>query len=143
MCLSIMINRPDDVLAKGEHLGFEWTVIHNRMGYRCGYVKVPLSHPWHGKSYGDLYADVHGGLTFAQADVPCDAGGPDNGHWFGFDCAHAGDAPDPELIEKGDQPETLGHRYEFGGPGSVCGQTYVEDECRKLCEQAQAAAVKP
>ena len=56
MCLSIMINRPDDVLAKGEHLGFEWTVIHNRMGYRCGYVKVPLSHPWHGKSYGDLYA---------------------------------------------------------------------------------------
>jgi hypothetical protein len=62
-------------------------------GNRCGYVRVPPGHPLHGK---DIHEDavrslsVHGDVTFAGIE-PCthDDG---TGWWFGFDCAHAGDA---------------------------------------------------
>lgn len=148
MCLGIAIRRPNDVLAKGIHAGFEWMVIHNQMGYRCGYVKVPPAHPWHGKGYDEVDADVHGGLTFAAPDEACDKGGPDNGHWFGFDCAHAGDAPDPSLPT--DRPmafdifHQLSAAYERSSMGySIKTQEYVEAECRSLCEQAAALTGTP
>jgi len=133
MCLSIAIKRSGDVLAKGECLGFEWMVIHNGSGYRCGYVRVPLGHPWHGKDYHDLIADVHGDITFAEADVPCDAPGLDTDWWLGFDCAHAGDAPDPSLpVHEGSLSFAPWSR-----PGDVVRtQEYVEAECRSLCQQA-------
>ncbi|MFN9907214.1 MAG: hypothetical protein ACK56F_14025 [bacterium] len=41
MCLPIAIKRPDYVLATGEHLGYEWNIVHNGIGYRCGYVRFP------------------------------------------------------------------------------------------------------
>lgn len=135
MCLSIAIKRPEDVLARGEHLGFEWMVIHNGRGYRCGYVKVPPGHPWHGGGESDAL-EVHGGITFGEHDKPCDKGGPDSGYWLGFDCAHAGDAPDPELPVK---PERRSP-YEPWPDDRVRSQAYVELECRKLCEQAKEAA---
>lgn len=40
------------------------------MDYRCGYVRVPAKHPWHGMNYDEIDADVHGGLTFSQIE-PC------------------------------------------------------------------------
>jgi hypothetical protein len=65
-------------------------------GALCGYVAVPPGHPWHGKSYDDIEADVHGGLTYAAAcrgdicHVPA-PGEPDDVWWLGFDHAHAWD----------------------------------------------------
>lgn len=140
MCLSIAINRPHHVLAKGEHLGFQWVVVHNGRGYRCGYVRVPLGHRWHGADYDDPHVDVHGGLTFAQPDVPCDAPGPDTDWWLGFDCAHFLDAPDPSLpLDPGVSPDS-GPFFE----GTVVrSQEYVEAQCRSLCEQAAAIALSP
>ena len=129
MCLSIALARPDDILATSEHQGFKWHVIHNGQGYRCGYVRIPAGHPWHGKHYDDIAAEVHGGLTFADADVPCDAPGEDNDWWVGFDCAHAFDLPDPSLTT-----------YHPSLMGEVRTQEYVEAECRSLCEQALQAA---
>lgn len=130
MCLSVKVARPNDVLAEGEHAGYQWTVTHNGMGFRCGYVRVPPGHPWHGKDYNDVYADVHGGLTFAKPDVKCGDGKEDDGYWLGFDCGHHSDAQDPTLPRD--------HVYEWGG--EVRTQEYVESECRSLCEQAAAAA---
>jgi len=139
MCLSIAIKRPDYVLATGEHLGYEWNITHNGMGYRCGYVRVPIGHPWHGKGYDEVDVDCHGDLTFAAADEPCDKAGEDNAWWVGFDCGHAGDAPDPELpgASRSLIPAVLalGRLY-----GEVRSQEYVEDQCRSICEQAAAAA---
>jgi hypothetical protein len=66
MCLSIAIDRPDDVLAEGEHDGFKWTVVHNGTGYRCGYVRIPHGHPWHGQDYDDVPADVRGFLMYVR-----------------------------------------------------------------------------
>jgi len=127
MCLSIAVDRPENVLSKGEHVGFEWMTVHNGIGYRCGYVRVPAGHPWHGKHYDDLPIDVHGGLTFAEPDKPCDKDGSDNAWWFGFDCAHAGDAPDPCLPHE--------HQMMPIFSDSIKTQEYVESECRSLCEQ--------
>lgn len=128
MCLSIAISRPNDVLETGEHCGFEWVVTHNTMGYRCGYVKVPLGHPWHGLDYNDVHADVHGGLTFAEPDEDCGEGG-DDAYWLGFDCAHSGDSPDPNLPS-----ETSQYFSRFNG--RVRTQEYVVNQCKELCLQA-------
>lgn len=65
-------------------------------GAWCGYVGVPPGHPWHGKSYNEVKANVHGGLTYAN---PCQGhichvpnpGESGDVWWLGFDCAHAGD----------------------------------------------------
>lgn len=127
MCLSIAIQRPENVLATGEHLGFEWSVTHNGRGFRCGYVRVPTGHPWHGQDYDRVACDCHGGLTFAEADIPCGKGGEDNAWWVGFDCAHGGDASDPEL------PRSVVTSFEWG---LVRTQEYVETQCRHICEQA-------
>ena len=142
MCLSIAIRRPDHVLARGTHVGFQWVVTHNGDGYRCGYVQVPAGHPWHGiEEYSALDGvDVHGGVTFLEADVPCDAAGADDAWWVGFDCAHGGDAQDPALPRTGSvlhDPVMLA--LDLLLKRVVRSQKYVEGQCIALCEQAQAA----
>ena len=129
MCLSIKVNHPELVLADSEHVGYQFIVVHNRLGYRCGYVRVPQGHPWHGMDYDEIDADVHGGLTFAELDVPCGKG-DDNAYWVGFDCGHYMDAPDP----------AFGVENRYPSDGIVRTQEYVEAECRNLCEQAQKVA---
>ncbi len=131
MCLSIAVNLPDHVLNRGEHDDYEWIVTHNGIGFRCGYVRVPKGHPWYGKYADTIGAEMHGGGTFAEADVPCANGGADDGWWIGFDCAHAHDAQDPAL------PAAV--RINLPGQ-TVRTQEYVESQCRSLCEQAWCAA---
>jgi hypothetical protein len=138
MCNPVTTAHPDVLLAKGIYEGYEWEVTANGIGYRCGYVRVPPGHPWHGKDYDDVrtadgeWPDIHGGLTFAEADTDCGKGGEDNAWWVGFDCAHGGDAPDPELP---------GYHAGMGlGYGTIRTTAYVEAECRKLADQAMAAA---
>lgn len=60
--------------------------------HRCGYVGVTKESPVFGKTYDDVYADVHGGLTFASGENPYKYPVESELHWFGFDCAHYGDA---------------------------------------------------
>jgi len=136
MCNPITTLHPELLLDKGVHLGFEWEVTANRIGYRCGYVRIPAGHPWHGKDYDyvDPYPEVHGGLTFAQPDTDCGKGGEDNAWWLGFDCAHAGDAPDPEL------PGYHPAMHSLLTHGSIKPTSYVAAECRSLAEQAAEAA---
>ena len=125
-------DRPDHELNRGTHLGFTWVVMHNGLGFRCGYVRVPAGHPWHDRgndALGDV--DIHGGVTFTETEVgACDCEG--GGYWVGFDCSHAGDKPDPTL------PGAISALYGWMS-GEVRTQEYVEDQCRQLCEQAHAA----
>jgi hypothetical protein len=74
-------------------------LMHDALGHRCGYVGIPDSHPLHGVSYLHKHAslgmkpeekfDVHGGLTFSGT---LKSGNDPRLWWYGFDCAHAGDA---------------------------------------------------
>ena len=145
MCLSIKVRNPACLLSEGSHAGHEMVTVHNTMGYRYGYVKVEPGHPWHGKNYNDIEATVHGGLTFAEPDLECGNGGEDNGWWVGFDCAHYGDAPDPELPSYEDPLRALSLNmlsafFDCGGEGyQIRTQEYVEAQCRDLCEQAANA----
>lgn len=81
-----------------EHSGLRCAVLDNGIGYLCGYVALPGSHPAHGLDCDDdLLADirVHGGLTFDSSEFP----GADMDGWvLGFDCAHFMDAPNPEWV---------------------------------------------
>ena len=138
MCLSIALRRPDDVLASGEHAGFKWQIVHNGMGYRCGYIRVPKGHPWFGTDdlqYSNI--DVHGGITFGEPDKPCNED-DEPGWWLGFDCAHAFDLPDPEL--PGCQSFSIFDDV-LSPEKYACVRTtdYVRHECLSLCEQARVA----
>lgn len=86
---------PDRV--EWRHLGFPCLIVRNDMsGALCGYVGVPPGHP--ALNASDEAFEVHGGVTYG---APCDETGkichvaqpgePDEVHWIGFDCAHAGD----------------------------------------------------
>lgn len=114
---------------------------HSSLGHWCGYVGVPLSHPWHGKHYDNIHVYVHGGLTYANghyggalealgavADGREDV---DMTWWVGFDCAHAGDfAPYNLTMEMAGVPHH-----------AIDGETYrdieyVRAEIRRLCLEA-------
>lgn len=136
MCNPITTARPEALLANGTHAGYEWEVTSNRLGFRCGYVRVPPGHPWHGKDHDDVDAEVHGGLTFAEADEHCGKGGPDDAWWLGFDCAHAGDAPDPAL-PGGHRLAVLSEIYnDFPSYATIRTTEYVSGQCRRLIDQA-------
>jgi hypothetical protein len=133
MCLSFKVRTPERVLAEGIHKGFEWAIVHNNYGYRCGYVKVTSEHPWYRKGYNIIGVKVHGGLTFSEADIPC--GGDDNGWWVGFDCAHSFDAPDSNL------PSTSLSFISQSARAEIRTQEYVLAECHSLCEQAASKMI--
>lgn len=114
------------MLAVGWHENYRYVVIHNTMGYRCGYIEVDRSHPWHGKSRGELdFIVVHGGVTFADFDS--------ESAWIGFDCCHFHDAVDPELPNRGYVSSSL-----FSG--EIRSTDYAIDNCKLLIRQAIEAA---
>lgn len=87
-------NEPDRV--DFIHEGFSCFILRNNSGNWCGYVGVPNTHRFYGKSYDDPDVSVHGGLTYAAkcaghiCHIP-EPGMPDDVWWLGFDTAHAGD----------------------------------------------------
>lgn len=131
---------PAFLLAEGEHLGFRWVVAHNGLGHRCGYVRIPPGHPWHGLKPADIPARAHGGLNWAEP-------APSGSYWIGFDAMHAYDLPDPDLRLDGPGMAALNARTtaiyarypEYDRRAAIRGRAYMEDQCRRLCEQAAAA----
>ena len=116
-------------------------------GQLCGYVGVAEGHPWFGKDYPDVDADVHGGLTYAGLcqEGPEDKtichipgpGEPDRVWWLGFDCGHAWDvmpAMQARERERGWAPIHM-------PDSSYKAVAYVKAECTSLARQAAAAAV--
>lgn len=114
--------------------GLDCLIVRNPVTYAlCGYVGVPEGHPWHGKGYDDVDAEVHGGLTFADACTRHVCHG-ENGEvvankdvwWLGFDCAHAWD-----IIP------LLGRSFSDATYKNIA---FVECECRSLAAQIRNAA---
>lgn len=100
-------------------------------GSLCGYVAVPKGHPWFEKSYNDIEADVHGGLTYANhcSGHIChksDDNSDDKVWWVGFDCAHAWDLS-PKLMF-GRLQDCVYRDIE-----------YVEGQVKHLADQARSA----
>lgn len=110
--------------------GMDCLAVRNAMGSWCGYVGVPVGHPWHGKGKDGVdVGGVHGGLTFADVCHPSERPGYGICHeaaeevwWFGFDCEHYMDAS-PGLMSNGAY-RTL---------------AYVQHECAELARQLKEA----
>jgi hypothetical protein len=120
MCLRLAIERPEDVVARGSHNGYEYQVLKNRFGDHCGYVKLAPGHPWYGFRHSDdndmtRNAEAGEGVSFSEADLACDQGA-DDGWWLGFVVYYHNYDDEPEAI--------LDH---------------TSAECQRLCEQVAFA----
>lgn len=127
-------------------------VVLTPLGFRNGYVRVPEDHPWYGRDYDliDDQVEVHGGLTFAgelSPDTYAARGGsldgiPD-GWYVGFDCAHAWDAPEPEVYRRALGPAYDRLESSLGrapwGTGHVWTTVEVAAEVERLAAQVLAA----
>lgn len=52
------------VVKQGIYGGYDYLVLFVNGSHYCGYVKIPESHPFHGRPYDYIDVDCHGGLTF-------------------------------------------------------------------------------
>lgn len=128
--------------------GLPCLVKRNMFGSLCGYVGVSEGHPWFGKDAGDIDADAHGGLNYAdfcedgpEAHTICHIPGPgepDRVYWVGFDCGHAWDLqPGMMASQRGIlPPDLLAHFRESTTYRDI---TYVKAWCARLAAQAKAS----
>jgi hypothetical protein len=90
MCLPV---KPYKIEKEWIHKGLHCAVVMARpAAHRCGYVRVPPSHPAFQQKYDEIDVNVHGGLTFSELE-PCIEHPDGQGWWLGFDCAHYYDSP--------------------------------------------------
>jgi hypothetical protein len=154
MCLPL---KPFKIEREWKHAGLSCAVVMAREAqHRCGYVRVPPTHPMHGKSYDEADVAVHGGLTFAQIE-PCQEHEDGQGWWFGFDCAHWDDAmydPHPNLAQlspdarefidiserirkkvRAQMNSVFGSTFDPHANEHYWTQAEVERECERLADQ--------
>ena len=98
------------------------------MGHRCGYVGVNAE-TFKDKGYDDLDVDVHGGLTYARDEE-------DGLRWYGYDCAHLGDARDINLMDERHRELFAKYPFDFNdGSDTVKSLDYCIIECENLATQ--------
>lgn len=115
--------------------GLRAVVVVQDFGNRCGYVAVPKGATTYGEHYDDVQVDVHGGLTFSERGdtYPVEA---DDVWWFGYDCAHYGDARDPTLMSP--KYKEMYDKGMFGSifdDGVVRSLEYCVEQCESLASQ--------
>lgn len=124
------------------HEGFACFINRAPLGVWCGYVGVPEGHPWFGKQYDNISADVHGGLTYSAlchgelCHVP-QPGMPDHVWWLGFDCGHYMDLVPKMITLEATVLKDLPRTHH----GIYKDQHYVTRETQRLAEQARAVAL--
>lgn len=103
--------------------GLRACIKQNGIGYLCGYVEVPNN------PSADPSFDVHGGITWNGLLEDEQGNLLSDNIWYGFDCAHAYDAPDPEWVKLNPR------RNYFNEGGTFRDEAYVAAECEKLASQ--------
>lgn len=148
-------SEPDEKRWTDEATGLECFMKRGPTGSWCGYVGVPEGHPAFGLSYyksdfdlADVISgkamrevrvqhqineiEVHGGLTYSGTSADRGAGK----HWFGFDCAHAGDW-NPKM----DDIDDLGKMMHWNETNDYRTLEYVMEQTAALARQL--AAIDP
>ena len=143
----------------GVYKDYEYLIVMNGHGHRCGYVALPPEHPYSNTPkeertmggrpyesypYEDLDISCHGGLTFMAPDhdlkellpIPC------TDMWIGFDCGHCDDLSDEENFKKYFGEEAHEQKKSFfdiirsGYPGqSIKDFNYTEQQCHSIIDQ--------
>lgn len=113
-------------------------------GYLCGYIFIPLDHPWKEKKYDEIEANVHGGITYFERKYET---------WkVGFDCAHSHDILPSMISIMNEIKEEVIKLVEFINiyhklkESPVFKQEYrnidyVIKECKSLADQAKEAYI--
>jgi len=123
---------PEVEKLEGAFEGFPVVVRRNYLGSWCGYLGVPLDHPWAETEEDYPNVDVHGGCTFTSRAHPISR--EEGLFWVGFDCAHSFDAPPPWMRrELGSNIYTQFHSGVYRTLG------YVEDQLIDMVRQAKEA----
>lgn len=119
----------------GLHNGYDYQIRFFEDGHRCGYVRVPMSHPFYNIKYNHLPIVCHGNLTFSE-EVIDNGNDFDLGCWIGFDCAHSNDQYDFKLArEIFGESEIANIMKEFVEEGTNRDMNYVERECLHIIDQ--------
>jgi len=88
-----------------------------------------------GEPRPDVVFDVHGGLTYASATVSqASVLEGEKLWWYGFDCAHYGDADSPEYL-KAQREKYPDMPFMWQADGVYRTVEYVIAECESLAEQ--------
>lgn len=147
MCLP---TQPYKIEREWIHAGLLCAVTQPRQAMnRCGYVRVPPTHPWHGKDYNDVDVSVHGGLTFGSLE-PCVEHEDGQGWWFGFDCGHFNDlhydpnvdVNDPSLDSASREVIQFYQEHPIALDCHYWTEAEVAAECERLAEQLAEVAVQ-
>ena len=93
-----MKNKLYSFVKENTWLNWDNHIVNIKRGWGNGYVVIPKGHPAHNINYGEIFVDVHGGLTFSnnvdslnKEDFP-ELTNEMAGCWVvGFDTAHFGD----------------------------------------------------
>ena len=121
-----------------EHNGLQCLAIIAEFGHRCGYVGLPVGHPWFEREYNgflDEVLDVHGGVTYS-GHLGNDTIKPaiDGLWWVGFDCAHYGDLPDvTEIAADAFELRRIMARSER--QGVIRTLEFVTEQCESMADQ--------
>lgn len=148
----------------GTYQDYEYLIVLNTNGHRCGYVAIPPEHKYSKTpeeertfmgeqlykhyDYDSLDIQCHGGLTFMSPshelkdllDVAC------NDMWIGFDCGHCYDSCDEEAMRKyyGDElvdnKKSFIHAMNGNSEKTVKNYDYVRNECESIINQLIKAA---
>lgn len=142
----------------GDYKDYEYIIVLNTRGFRCGYIALPVNHPYTSTpkrmdvmghldyEYYALEIDVHGGLTFMSAahglkdilKTPC------SDIWIGFDCGHYLDKLDSKMFIKYFGEEEYKKNVSFfsamnhadiGINQTLKDYEYVEDQCKHVIDQ--------
>ena len=116
---------PPEILASGEHKGYNYYVL-NQGTHPCGYVEIPHDSKYFNVDYDNIPVECHGGLTYGRGFLVGEATVDDNRYFIGWDYAHYGDY--------------VGYSSMFGVSESSCGyKRYTTDtvvaECKYVIEQ--------
>jgi len=116
--------------------GYRCLILGLNNGYRWGYVVLDNEHKYSNVNYNDIPVNVHGRLTYSEKnllDIILDK-------WIiGFDCAHAGDGKDMDLIKELASDEMIEFytniNKRLGPYETVKDNEYVKNELISLVDQ--------
>lgn len=124
-----------------EYKGFPCVVLFMPMGYRCGYVGIPIESKFYGKSYDDIPVECHCGLTYASKKLHLQ--NDTSVWWIGFDCGHCCDGYDVQKIKElysddeniMKQVERMPDFFKIFSGNPVRTLEYCEEQCKSIVEQ--------